>query len=519
MLLHSRLVLTDALLHSLLHPDFFFDSPNPLPSRPLKTGRTLPALDSAYRLMTASERPQVTQLHKERANMDIQCLLQVGRYMVPPFPAANIENSCIKFTADRSPTRSIAARYKFKPGLRLPQSTMSIPNLYNFGLAASAIQCIFGWWAFALTPPATGSSIKLDDDDGEAPPMTYRRFLAGGSSLAVLSLVAWVLLIALSRSKKLDSRRVSAHFGCTLTGSVYKFLLVCLVLRAKRSEAFSEFLSTCGRTGFRSLACTPLGTLLLGPIVEILIFLVAAFTIRRRAIAKYGVQQVEVPAPPRELVAAWTMAHGTEALDELPVSDAKRTYLLGGVSTVYVIGLLLTIMQGLFGWSATALTESEPTGNKSNDMTYYLFSVIMSSLAAVSTVFWIVLICGRKMRADGIFYLTWSYGLERMYMLGLLLLEPRSKRFSELVSSCSRAGFMSFGCAPLGVLLFCPILEILLLLLAAFLIRRRAIAIHGFKQVEDPSPHIPYSTAAWMRGDVLELDDSEVSLGKEVEMV
>ncbi|KAJ7752372.1 hypothetical protein B0H16DRAFT_1837500 [Mycena metata] len=218
-------------------------------------------------------------------------------------------------------------------------------TVYNLGLASSAIQCIFGWWAFALTSPATGSSIELDEDDGEVPPMMYQRFLAGGSSLAVLSLLGWVTLIVLSRSKKLESRRVSAHFGCTLGGVVYKFFMVCLVLRAKRSEAFSEFLSTCGRTGLRSLACTPLGTLLVGPILETLIFFVAAFTIRRCAIAKYGVAEVGVPAPPRTLVAAWTMAHGTEAWDELPISDTKRTYPLAGVSAFYVIGLLLTIMR------------------------------------------------------------------------------------------------------------------------------------------------------------------------------
>ncbi|KAJ7838048.1 hypothetical protein B0H13DRAFT_2104064, partial [Mycena leptocephala] len=71
-------------------------------------------------------------------------------------------------------------------------------------------------------------------------------------------------------------------------------------------------LSSCTRTAFRSLTCAPLGILLLLPIAEILTSLCVAFTIRHRAIARHGVEKVEVPPPLPKLDAAWTLGDVVE---------------------------------------------------------------------------------------------------------------------------------------------------------------------------------------------------------------
>jgi hypothetical protein len=97
--------------------------------------------------------------------------------------------------------------------------------------------------------------------------------------------------------------------------------------------------------------------------------------------------------------------------------------------------------------------------------------------------------------------------------------------FTELLTRCVLGGFGSFTCAPLGVLVFLPVVEILigrhrthtlfvLFLLTcalitgfstAFVVRHRAIARHGKEKVEVPPPP-PKFAAAWTLGEVMELD-------------
>ncbi|KAJ6506988.1 hypothetical protein C8R45DRAFT_971191 [Mycena sanguinolenta] len=87
----------------------------------------------------------------------------------------------------------------------------------------------------------------------------------------------------------------------------------------------------------------------------------------------------------------------------------------------------------------------------------------------------------------------------------LVGIDKPTPEFKELLTRCVLAGFGSFTCAPLGVLVFLPAVEILIGLAAAFMVRHRAIAKHGKEKVEVPPPP-PKFAAAWTLGEVMELD-------------
>ncbi|KAJ7762652.1 hypothetical protein B0H16DRAFT_518498 [Mycena metata] len=80
---------------------------------------------------------------------------------------------------------------------------------------------------------------------------------------------------------------------------------------------------------------------------------------------------------------------------------------------------------------------------------------------------------------------------------GLLSDTARSEVFSTFVTSCSKIRFVSLACAPLGILVSGPFLEILLISLTAFFIYHRAVAIHGVDRSR--TPHLQDATGS-LRG-------------------
>ncbi|KAJ7921252.1 hypothetical protein B0H13DRAFT_1985619 [Mycena leptocephala] len=131
---------------------------------------------------------------------------------------------------------------------------------------------------------------------------------------ASLSFAMWLFLIYMSRTKRVQLKRAGTHFWFVFFAVVWRIstMVISLTGLGEYSEPLSAMLSSCTRTAFRSLTCAPLGILLFLPVAEILTLLCAAFTIRHRAVARHGVEKVEVPPPPPKLAAAWTLGDVVE---------------------------------------------------------------------------------------------------------------------------------------------------------------------------------------------------------------
>ncbi|KAF7358367.1 hypothetical protein MVEN_00886700 [Mycena venus] len=194
---------------------------------------------------------------------------------------------------------------------------MRISPLYRLGLALASIQCLCGWIAYAQTPDENGAT-----DDKSV--LTYREFLMLSTIFPALATLEWIWLIYMSRPKTTPSdsanvpsngRRAGTHFAWMLMMAAHRILFVNLTFSPKRSDAFSALFSSCAATSFRTIACMPLGILLLFPAAEMLTFICAAYMIYRRSVAIHG--REKVPLPP-QYVPAW-MAGDIAGLD-LPLT-------------------------------------------------------------------------------------------------------------------------------------------------------------------------------------------------------
>ncbi|KAJ7046342.1 hypothetical protein C8F04DRAFT_1064014 [Mycena alexandri] len=108
-------------------------------------------------------------------------------------------------------------------------------------------------------------------------------------------------------------------------------------------------------------------------------------------------------------------------------------------------------------------------------------------------------------RAGTHFQVILIYTFYRIFLVMLYGINEPTPEFTELLTRCVLGGFRSFTCAPLGALIFLPVVEILIGLSTAFMVRHRAIARHGKEKVEVPRPP-PKFAAAWTLGEVMELD-------------
>ncbi|KAJ7762651.1 hypothetical protein B0H16DRAFT_518489 [Mycena metata] len=225
---------------------------------------------------------------------------------------------------------------------------MLIPDLYSRGFALSTLQWIFAFSVLALTP----SPSNPDSEVSDATPLTdYRGFLKLMGWFAVSSSVLWFAGVTFIRSKERTCRPVYAYFYCTMFGTVARTVGFFATLTPQKdgppnSWMLSAIRTSCTQNGFRSLrslTCAPVGILLSCLILEISIASVAAIIICRRAVAKYGVEQVLVPVPPPELVAAWTMADITEDEPLVPGQEMKQTFML--IPRLYAFGLAIAAFE------------------------------------------------------------------------------------------------------------------------------------------------------------------------------
>ncbi|KAJ7346357.1 hypothetical protein DFH08DRAFT_213612 [Mycena albidolilacea] len=111
-------------------------------------------------------------------------------------------------------------------------------------------------------------------------------------------------------------------------------------------------------------------------------------------------------------------------------------------------------------------------------------------------------------RAGTHFWVILIYTFYRIFIAMLVGINKPTPEFTELLTRCVLGDFGSFTCAPLEVLVFLPIVEILIGLSTAFMVRHRAIARYGKERVEVPPPP-PKFAAAWTLGEVMELDHTE----------
>ncbi|KAJ7617177.1 hypothetical protein FB45DRAFT_223168 [Roridomyces roridus] len=146
--------------------------------------------------------------------------------------------------------------------------------------------------------------------------------------------------------------------------------------------------------------------------------------------------------------------------------------------------------------------------------------------AVYSTLIWAMLIFitrwkrgqPHQKRAGTHFLAVQIYIVYRIFSVMLLAFRKPYSEFAAMATHCLRGvAFLSVTCAPLGVAVVFPVIELLLAGVIAFLIRKRAIAKHGTAQVDTPPPP-PKLVAAWKLGEIMELDDEqgECSIGLKV---
>ncbi|KAJ7444309.1 hypothetical protein FB451DRAFT_1294293 [Mycena latifolia] len=183
------------------------------------------------------------------------------------------------------------------------------------------------------------------------------------------------------------------------------------------------------------------------------------------------------------------------------------------IANFYNLGLALSVVQWVFGWWTVAHMPAASEAEDAEGLTYRSFLNLTSSGALYSSVGWVLLIImARWKRADPQprragthFRVILIYTFYRIFIAMLGGINKPTPEFTELLIHCVLGGFGSFTCTPLGVLVFLPVVEILIGLSAAFMVRHRALARHGKEKVEVPPPP-PKFAAAWTLGEVMELD-------------
>ncbi|KAF7344124.1 hypothetical protein MVEN_01702200 [Mycena venus] len=167
------------------------------------------------------------------------------------------------------------------------------------------------------------------------------------------------------------------------------------------------------------------------------------------------------------------------------------------IANFYNLGLALSVVQWVFGWWTVAHMPAASEVKYAEGLTYRSFLNLTSNGALYSSVGWVFLIImARWKRAD-------PQPRRAGTHFRVILIYTFYRIFIAI--RCVLGGFGSFTCAPLGVLVFLPVVEILIGLSAAFMVRHRAIARHGKEKIEVPPPP-PKFAAAWTLGEVMELD-------------
>ncbi|KAJ7512404.1 hypothetical protein B0H11DRAFT_1951064 [Mycena galericulata] len=177
------------------------------------------------------------------------------------------------------------------------------------------------------------------------------------------------------------------------------------------------------------------------------------------------------------------------------------------------LGLALSVVQWAFGLWTAAHIPADIEAEDTKGLTYRSFLNLTSSGALYSSFGWVLLIImARWKRADPQprragthFRVILIYTIYRIFIAMVVGINKPTPDFTELLTHCVLGGFGSFTCAPLGVLVFLPVVEIFIGFSAAFMVRHRAIARHGKERVEVPPPP-PKFAAAWTLGEVIELD-------------
>ncbi|KAJ6452882.1 hypothetical protein C8R47DRAFT_262582 [Mycena vitilis] len=235
---------------------------------------------------------------------------------------------------------------------------------------------------------------------------------------AVLGIgIAWILLIA---SKKSCADDVITF---TFISSLLKIFFLMIAIPFIFFAQDSGFRSVCVNTGL-TLWCTPFIMFKIGPIVEITTLLFAASTVRRRAIIKYGCDEVPAPPlpPPPPQPPVYRPAWETAPVAELnhPLSLEKLESHVSGLSvrTIYWLAFALLIIAGLCSGVAARLKpfphddddDIAGAGTDGNDdgdgdksakgMTYLEFCRLSFFYLAVPGCWWLSLICMSRQKAS-----------------------------------------------------------------------------------------------------------------------
>ncbi|KAJ7137300.1 hypothetical protein C8R46DRAFT_1234690 [Mycena filopes] len=212
------------------------------------------------------------------------------------------------------------------------------------------------------------------------------------------------------------------------------------------------------------------------------------------------------------------------------------------VLPLYSFGFVLSAAQVIFGWSLLSRTPNEAPVPTSSEQKGYTYHNVIETIAVANTfacATWIFLLflfyrarehtlpASAGWHASATIYLAVARSILVAFNCVIVLLSPHTPTFAALATSCGAVGFRSHACAPLGVLLFLPIAEVVTLACASATIRRRAFLRYGSARVQlipplpppPPPPPAPRFVAAWTLGDIAELDTPLVSATAAVPLV
>ncbi|KAJ7617181.1 hypothetical protein FB45DRAFT_933580, partial [Roridomyces roridus] len=192
------------------------------------------------------------------------------------------------------------------------------------------------------------------------------------------------------------------------------------------------------------------------------------------------------------------------------------------ILNLYNLGLVLSVIQlSVAGWTVARMPTGSQGDEPESSINYRDF-LEYNLLGAVYSIFiWAMLIFiarwkrgqPQQKRAGTHFLVVQIYIVYRIFLVMLVAFRKPTPEFTAMATHCLRGvAFLSGTCAPLGVAVVFPVVELLLAGAIAFLIRNRAIARHGRAQVDMPPPP-PKLVPAWTLGEIMGLDDDEQEEG------
>ncbi|KAJ7676835.1 hypothetical protein DFH06DRAFT_1428726 [Mycena polygramma] len=402
---------------------------------------------------------------------------------------------------------------------------MRITNLYRFGFAVSAVQCVVALLAAVLTV-----SGKVTEEEESAQASDYAWIMVGMSLITVvLGIGAPWFLLCDSQLHQIPSILMPFQdIQTTKLSLVNRWeghsraqdLLVAIPFIFSAKD--SGFRSSCVSTGF-TLWCTPFTMFIIGPIVEMAALFFAAYTIYRRAVIKYGRDKVLPPPQAPVYQAAWKTAPVAEL--HFPISLERLESHVSGLSVPTIIvsyvrirlALTLSVIARLCSGVAAVL-KPFPHDDEYNDdrrMTYLVFFRLSFIYLAGSALWWILLIYMSRQKASkselagAHVSQARSSGLSRLFwFIFYLCIWKRSETFSKIISFCTNHAFRQLECVPLGIFSVLPFVDSFIFFAVAVIIRRRGLALYGSAKVlvePEPIPD-PKPAPAWMLGKVIDLD-------------